>query len=122
MNALLTTADITNGLTEQQQAAFKELHRFALGNTDSAMAVLRGFAGTGKTYLISRLIHALGGSGMSIAVAAPTNKAVRVLRDKIIESGIEHAIRSRSTAKIGDSRGRVAGSSSAPFIVCWGCN
>lgn len=89
MNASLATADITHGLTEQQRAAFKELHRFALGNTDSAMAVLRGFAGTGKTYLISRLIHALGGSGMSIAVAAPTNKAVRVLRDKIIESGIE---------------------------------
>lgn len=81
--------DITDGLTDQQQAAFKELHRFALGKTDSAMAVLRGFAGTGKTYLISRLIHALGNSGLSVAVAAPTNKAVRVLREKIVEAGID---------------------------------
>lgn len=80
---------MTEGLTDQQCAAFHELHRFALGQTDHAMAVLRGYAGTGKTYLIARLIHALGGSGMSIAVAAPTNKAVRVLREKIVMSGVD---------------------------------
>jgi len=88
-NALADAADITAGLTDQQTTAFHALHQFALGKTDHAMAVLRGFAGTGKTYLISRLIHAIGGSGLAIAIAAPTNKAVRVLREKIVESGVE---------------------------------
>lgn len=79
---------LTDGLTDAQRVAFDALHRFALGRTDHAMAVLRGFAGTGKTYLISRLIHALGGAGINIAVAAPTNKAVRVLREKIVAAGV----------------------------------
>jgi len=85
----LAAAGATEGLTHQQQAAFRELYRFALGETDHAMAVLRGSAGTGKTHLVSRLIHALGGSGLSIAIAAPTNKAVRVLREKIVAAGVD---------------------------------
>lgn len=43
------------------------------------VAVL-GFAGTGKTYLIRRLIHELVQAGISVVCTAPTNKAVQVLR------------------------------------------
>ena len=89
LDAILNDADPAAGLNHQQTAAFHDLMRFANGKTDHAMAVLQGWAGTGKTYLVSRLINALAGSGLSIAVAAPTNKAVRVLREKIQEAGIE---------------------------------
>lgn len=75
-------------LTTQQAAAFSELLSFAQGKTDHAMAVLRGFAGTGKTYLVARLIQALNEKGLFVAVAAPTNKAVRVLREKIVAAGV----------------------------------
>ncbi|NCC28736.1 MAG: hypothetical protein EOM22_11480 [Gammaproteobacteria bacterium] len=85
----IADTDPAAGLNHQQAAAFHDLMRFANGKTDHAMAVLQGWAGTGKTYLVSRLINALAGSGLSIAVAAPTNKAVRVLREKIQEAGIE---------------------------------
>ena len=74
-------------LTPQQQSAFDVLLPFCLGETDHAMAVLSGFAGTGKTYLIAQLLKVLAGQ-MTIAVAAPTNKAVRVLRSKIAEDGL----------------------------------
>lgn len=72
-------------LNEQQLAAYHTLVNFSLGKTDAAMATLRGFAGTGKTFLISYVIQAAQNAGLTIAVAAPTNKAVRVLREKIQE-------------------------------------
>jgi exodeoxyribonuclease-5 len=73
-------------LTEGQQAAFNALLRFARGETDHAMAVLEGYAGTGKTTLVGMLLAEL--SDITIAVAAPTNKAVRVLREKIQSAGV----------------------------------
>lgn len=80
--------DPTAGLTDQQRAAFQALDRFAQGQTEHGMAVLRGFAGTGKTFLVARLIQALEDAGLAIAIAAPTNKAVRVLREKIVQAGV----------------------------------
>lgn len=75
-------------LTQQQQAALDTLLRFARGETDHAMAVLEGYAGTGKTTLVGRLLEAVMGDVGLIAVAAPTNKAVKVLREKIQEAGV----------------------------------
>lgn len=77
-------------LTPQQQAGLDTLVRFANGQTDSAVAVLEGYAGTGKTTLIGHLLAVLMEDGRfgPIAVAAPTNKAVRVLREKILSAGV----------------------------------
>lgn len=80
------TASVT--LTLQQMAAYDTLSRFMLGQTDSAMAVLRGAAGTGKTVLASHLVKAALNAGLTVAIAAPTNKAVRVLREKMIDAGV----------------------------------
>lgn len=77
-------AEKTIVITEHQEAAFKQLLAFVLGETKAAMFVLKGFAGTGKTTLISALIGSLlKCNDLSIAIAAPTNKAVKVLREKI---------------------------------------
>lgn len=76
-------------LTPHQALAHQDLRRFALGETDAGMAVLRGAAGTGKTFLLAHLINALANSGLTVAIAAPTNKAVRVLRETILANGVE---------------------------------
>lgn len=59
--------------------------RFALGTAGQTMMTLAGYAGTGKTTLVGALLQAVVGSGKvrGIAVAAPTNKAVGVLRSKV---------------------------------------
>lgn len=75
-----------NDLTPAQSLAFDQLLPFLQGAHAAKLAVLEGYAGTGKTYLVARLLGAL--PGLKIAVAAPTNKAVRVLRDKLVEAGV----------------------------------
>lgn len=75
-------------LNQQQQAASDGLFAFATKAIDSTLALLAGYAGTGKTTIISLLVEKLilEGDVGPVAVAAPTNKAVRVLREKIPES------------------------------------
>lgn len=67
-------------LTEEQQSAFDALLDFAEGRTGAALAVLEGFAGTGKTTVVAELLSAL--AGLRVACMAPTNKAVAVLKSK----------------------------------------
>lgn len=69
-------------LTEQQAAAFAAIRAFAVGDHGAAMMTLAGYAGTGKTTLVAKLVRDLADS-LVIAIAAPTNKAVGVLREKI---------------------------------------
>lgn len=76
-----------NDLTPAQTLAYDQLLPFLQGGHSAKLAVLEGFAGTGKTYLVSRLLRDL--PGLKIAVAAPTNKAVRVLRDKLRETDVQ---------------------------------
>lgn len=76
-------------LTSNQAAAYDLLLPFLKGSKNAHLAVLEGYAGTGKTFLVARLLGAL--RGLKIAVAAPTNKAVRVLRDKLIEAQVSVA-------------------------------
>lgn len=84
-------------LNEDQLLAFSDLVRFIDTPVDG-MVLLKGFAGVGKTYLLTRFIqyclqlqqrdintfnpirkHAVGRP--NIAMTAPTNKAVQVLRE-----------------------------------------
>lgn len=71
-------------LTAHQEAAYKPLLDFAQGRTQAGIACLEGYAGTGKTFLISKLVREMEMAGfMKIAVAAPTHKALSVLTEKI---------------------------------------
>jgi len=67
-------------LNTGQKEAF-ELFKEFLTSRDGSMFCLRGYAGTGKTYLVKRLIKYIHTKypGFKIAVTAPTNKAVKVL-------------------------------------------
>jgi len=73
-------------LTPAQALAYNQLLPFLKGAHEARLAVLEGYAGTGKTFLVARLLRDL--MDLKIAVAAPTNKAVRVLRDKLVEAGV----------------------------------
>lgn len=70
-------------LTKDQREVCERLAAFARGEGDAAIATLAGYAGVGKTTVVGELVRSL--EDMRVAVAAPTNKAVTVLREKIGE-------------------------------------
>jgi len=74
----------TSLLNSQQKEAFDSLSDY-LYNIDTPYAcfLLEGYAGTGKTYTISMVIedYLIRNPNASIAVTAPVNKAVKVLRN-----------------------------------------
>ena len=76
-------------LTEDQGAAFEQLKEFC--ESDKSIFVLSGYAGTGKTFLMGRLLEwfdeRFGRSNM--LMAAPTHKALKVLRKSVPLKGIE---------------------------------
>ena len=59
------------------------------------LSLLTGGAGTGKTYLVSNIILNLSkiissqGTNGNIQILAPTNKALKVIKNKIYEKGIK---------------------------------
>jgi len=71
-------ADIT--LTPSQQQALVHLLDAVARRENTAV---HGPAGTGKTTLTGVLIQGLLGQGRTVVVAAPTHKAVGVLRSKV---------------------------------------
>lgn len=73
-------------LTSHQLAAYNAAEAFCAGQHGARMMTLEGYAGTGKTTLVGALVRSFG-RRLRIAVAAPTNKAVAVLAEKIGESG-----------------------------------
>lgn len=75
------TSDIE--LTEDQQAALKEIKRWYDEDEDKPFKVLSGYAGTGKTVLLDFIVKDVPSSQYSCAVTATTNKAVKVLKDKV---------------------------------------
>ena len=67
--------------TDDQQAAYDEVYdRLARGERYTG---LRGYAGTGKTYLVSRLVEQLVEEDCTVTVCAPTHKAVQVLSEEL---------------------------------------
>lgn len=88
--------DWKKGLNEDQAAAFDQLVEFYKSGEQNVMFLLKGYAGTGKTFLISRFIEwvssqkvkqPFGDAAPSCAMTAPTNKAVQVLRESFKAKG-----------------------------------
>lgn len=70
---------LQEGLNKDQTKAFLDIVEFFHSGVEDAL-VLKGYAGTGKTFLISRVIEYITATEprKEIAIAAPTNKAVKV--------------------------------------------
>jgi len=81
-------------LNADQQAAFDYLVPFCLGEGTTTKALLEGFAGTGKTFTINRVVEAVKASnpGISFGMTAPTHKAVRQLyKHSELKTGLDFA-------------------------------
>lgn len=82
------------GMTEGQQKARAEILASASGVGmfgDGGAHVLRGYAGTGKTWLVQKIVQDLQAMGRRVAVTAPTHKAVQVLERKLMDAGVNVA-------------------------------
>jgi hypothetical protein len=76
-------------LNQQQQAAIALMREF-LGS-DSTWFVLKGYAGTGKTTTIQTLVKEFQTQRKGyICMAAPTNKAVKVLKRMAAKEGLHN--------------------------------
>lgn len=73
------------GLNNGQKKAFVSLISYMKNPEDYKGAVLKGYAGTGKTYLISSVVDFMKKAypNRKVAVTAPTNKAVKVLSNGV---------------------------------------
>lgn len=65
--------------TLDQKSAIGKLSEFIVSKNDYEIFVLRGFAGTGKTTLISKLIKTLNDVAIKNVSLAPTGRAAKVL-------------------------------------------
>jgi len=65
--------------TSQQEAAFAMLEKFLRSGAGDECFVLRGYAGTGKTTIISSLVKALPKMKMQTVLLAPTGRAAKVI-------------------------------------------
>ncbi len=73
--------------TDEQQAAYDAVYdRLARGERYTG---LRGYAGTGKTFLVSRLVEQLVEEDCTVTVCAPTHKAVQVLSEELGDAPVE---------------------------------
>ncbi|MEF8815755.1 MAG: AAA family ATPase [Salinibacter sp.] len=73
--------------TEDQEEAYDHVYdRLAQGDRFTG---LRGYAGTGKTYLVSRLVEQLLDEDCAVTVCAPTHKAVQVLSDELGDAPVQ---------------------------------
>lgn len=74
---------LTQGLSQGQADALMLMIEF-LTIDGPDMFVLKGYAGTGKTFIVKKLIDYITDKyrGSKIAVTAPTNKAVNVLKSR----------------------------------------
>lgn len=65
--------------TEQQAALLDELGRFIMGAEEEKIFLLKGYAGTGKTSVVSALVRALNGIKLKTVLLAPTGRAAKVI-------------------------------------------
>ncbi|MCR5454995.1 MAG: AAA family ATPase [Bacteroidales bacterium] len=65
--------------TDDQSEAIEGLSRFVCGDGDESIYVLCGYAGTGKTTLVSALVKTLASFGIRTVLMAPTGRAAKVL-------------------------------------------
>lgn len=65
--------------TAEQEELMDKLAHFIRSENPSSLFVLRGYAGTGKTSVVSSLVNTLGSLGTEPVLLAPTGRAAKVL-------------------------------------------
>lgn len=65
--------------TEGQATVLRHLSAFLLSQKENPTYILRGYAGTGKTTLVTALVETLPQIGMKYVLMAPTGRAAKVI-------------------------------------------
>ena len=65
--------------TDKQDIAMQQLAHFCVHPDRSAIYMLKGYAGTGKTTLVSTLVNQLWHIKRSVVLMAPTGRAAKVI-------------------------------------------
>lgn len=77
----ITVEVLTSDLNEDQKVVFTDILNFLNNPDKQVMHLLEGYAGTGKTYTLSRILgYVIANTSQRIAMTATTNKAVKVLK------------------------------------------
>ena len=79
-------------LNNQQIRAFDGICQWAKKKHGLGVAVLIGYAGTGKTYTVQRIAKQLQGERFKICFTAPTHKATHVLESMASDAGLNISI------------------------------
>ena len=66
-------------LTKDQEKLIEQLHRFFFSTSPKKLFVLNGYAGTGKTSIVSALTKILGKLNYRTMLLAPTGRAAKVI-------------------------------------------
>ena len=66
-------------LTNDQEKLIEQLHRFFFSTSPKKLFVLNGYAGTGKTSIVSALTKILGKLNYRTMLLAPTGRAAKVI-------------------------------------------
>lgn len=74
------TNHFTNTLTDDQKSAVEKIESFL--SSDTNCFLLKGYAGTGKTFLMEGLVKYLYEKGRSVVLMAPTGRAAMVIGNK----------------------------------------
>ena len=65
--------------TLKQDIFFQKIADFILNSTSDDIFILKGYAGTGKTTIISTVINNLADVNMKAVLLAPTGRAAKVI-------------------------------------------
>ena len=65
--------------TPQQLELFSKLHSFLVSDNGDECFILKGYAGTGKTTVLSALVKALRNYNFKYVLLAPTGRAAKVI-------------------------------------------
>lgn len=76
-------------LSNDQRRAKEGILPILRGKTEHKVALLNGYAGTGKTFLVADILSELCREGRDVLALAPTHKAVAVLHEKFQRAGLE---------------------------------
>lgn len=71
----------TENLSDDQSACLDLLHTF-LSDREQRIFLLKGYAGTGKTFLAKGITEFLSAQGRAFRLAAPTGRAAKVISEK----------------------------------------
>ncbi|CAL2061434.1 ATP-dependent DNA helicase [Tenacibaculum sp. 190524A05c] len=65
--------------TEKQLELINDLSNFVFDKNNQSLFLLKGYAGTGKTTVISTIVHSLWKAGKKAVLLAPTGRAAKVI-------------------------------------------